>query len=254
MENDAFGLALSEASEQGSQVWHDIRAGRFTWSEISKLMDSGTRPMNASELKARPETGKGSKVKTIEDPSILSKPALTYIRNKCAETLTGMPTILPYSHATAHGDTWEPLAAEHFTEKTGLEFEILSFVPYGDHAGGSPDRKIMGKNEIVEFKCPYNSWNQVDYLMLVDQWDIKREYPEYYWQAQGNLLGGGFDLCHFCTYDYRMTEEKNKMVYIPIKPIEEDQDLIIKKLAMAIEEKLRTLQIIRNQKPTLVIK
>lgn len=248
---DAFDLALAEASEQGSQQWHDVRAGRFTSSEIHFLMDSGTRPMNAAELAARPKEGKGSKSKFIEDPALLSKPALTYIRNKCAETLTGMPSILPYSHATAHGDTWEPVAAEYFTKRTGLEFEIISFVPFGDHAGGSPDRKILGRDEILEIKCPYNSWNQVDYLMLVDQWDLRREYPAYYWQCQANLLFTGFKICHFCTFDNRMNDEKNKLVYIPITPVEDDQNLIIKKLEMAIEEKLRTLQIINKQPDTL---
>lgn len=250
---DAFELALSEQSEQGSQQWADIRAGRFTSSEIYKLMESGTRLMTPEELKLRPKEGKGSKAKYIEDPAVMSKPTLTYIRNKVAETLTGIAEISVYSHATAHGDTWEPVAAEYFTQKTGLEFDILSFVPFGDHAGGSPDRKIKDRNEILEIKCPFNSWNQVDYLMLTDQWDLKREYPQHYWQCQANLLFTSADLCHFVTFDYRMNDEKNKMVYIPVKPIEEDQELLVRKLEVAIAEKLRTLDIINKQNPTLII-
>lgn len=248
---DAFDLALTEASEQGSPQWFDGRAGRFTSSEIFKLMESGTRLMNAAELAARPKSGKGSASKYTEDPTALSKPTLTYIRNKVAETLTGQAENSIYSQATAHGDTWEPVAAEYFTKMTGMEFEILSFKPYTDHAGGSPDRKIKDKNEILEIKCPFNSWNQVDYLMLTDQWDLKREYPQYYWQCQANLLFTGADLCHFVTFDYRMNEEKNKMFYLAIKPIKEDQDLLIIKIKMAVEEKLRTLEIIRKQPATL---
>lgn len=253
---DAFGLALSEQSEQGSQQWSDVRAGRFTASEIFKLMDSGTRMMNAAELKARPKEGKGKSAKMIEDPNLLSKPAITYINEKVAETLTGQAKPQVFSRATEWGDQFEPLAAEEFKKETGLDFEIISFVTFGDHAGGSPDRIIKGTGDILEIKCPYNSENQVAYLLLTDQWDLKRMHPNHYWQCMSNLLfsQGAAKMCHFVTYDYRMIEKKNQFCYIPIKPIEEDFDLIIKKLEVAVAEKLRALQIIRNQKPTLVIK
>lgn len=251
MEKDAFEKELFAASEQGSDAWGLNRAGRFTASEIHKLMESGSRLMTPAELALRPKSGKGSSTKFIEDPAVLSKPTLTYIRNKVSEVLTGMPHIQEPTKAMQHGDTWEPLAAEFFTQQTGLEFEILSFVPYGDYAGGSPDRKIKDRKELLEIKCPYNSWNQVDYLMLTDQWDLKREYPEYYWQSQGNLLFTGFEICHWVSFDYRMTDEKNKMVYIPIKPVAEDQELILKKLESAVGELLRTLDIIRKQPATM---
>jgi len=251
---DQFERELAEASEQGSQMWIDVRAGRFTSSEMWKLMESGTREMTPAELAARPKTGKGSKSKFIEDPSCLSKTTETYIRTKVAETLTGHAAEPVNTAATRWGDDFEPIAAEYFTEKTGLTFEILSFVPWGDHAGGSPDRKINGRNEILEIKCPYNSANQIDYLMLTDQWDLKALYPEHYWQCMSNLLFTGADLCHFVTYDYRMKEDKDKMFYLPIKIVSEDVDRIILKLESAIKEKLRVLQILRNQKPTLTLK
>jgi len=133
---DQFDIELAQASEQGSQMWVDIRAGRFTSSENWKLMESGTREMNAAELAARPKTGKGSKSKYIEDPSCLSETTETYIRTKVAETLTGQASHEFWSHATAWGDEYEPIAAEHYANKFQCEYEILSFVPFGDHAGG----------------------------------------------------------------------------------------------------------------------
>lgn len=242
---DALDKALAEMSEQGSGMWHDVRAGRFTASEIWKLMESGSRLMTEAELKARPKSGPGSKSKYIEDASCLSNTTQTYIRTKVAETLTGHAAEPVFSRATEYGDEMEPFAAQYFTERTGMEFEIVSFVPYTDHAGGSPDRKIKGKNELLEIKCPYNSANQVDYLMLTDQWDLKREYPEYYWQCMANMLFFGAELCHFITYDPRMIEEKHKMAYIKIKPIEEDQQLIITKLGTAVKEKLALLNLLK---------
>ena len=251
---DQFEQELAEASEQGSQMWIDVRAGRFTSSEMWKLMESGSRLMTPDELKLRPKSGKGSAAKYIEDPSCLSKTTETYIRTKVAETLTGHAAEAINTAPTRWGDDFEPIAAEYFTEKTGLTFEILSFVPFGDHAGGSPDRKITGRNEILEIKCPYNSANQIDYLMLTDQWDLKALYPEHYWQCMSNLLFTDTKVCHFVTYDHRMKEDKDKMFYLPIKIVSEDVDRIILKLESAIKEKLRVLEILRNQKPTLILK
>ncbi len=243
---DAFDLALAEASEQGSQVWTDIRAGRFTASEMHRLMKSGTRDMTPAELKARPKTGVGSSAKKIEDPRCLSPDTKTYIYEKVAETLTGIAKQKVFSFATAHGEEMEPIAAEEFSKfRGGLDYNIISFVPFGDHAGGSPDRGIKGANEIVEIKCPYTSVMQVNYLMLMDQWDLKRDFPEYYWQCQSNLLFTKADLCHFVTYDHRMKEDKHKIVHIEIKPIAEDLELLGVKLGSAIKEKLAILDLLK---------
>lgn len=242
---DAFDDELAAVSEQGSQNWFDIRAGRFTSSEFHRLMKSGSREMTPAELAARPKTGKGSKSKFIEDPACISDDTLTYIYQKVAETMTGQVDTTPPSYAMQHGDQMEPFAAEVYAERFKCEFDILSFVPYGDHAGGSPDRKIKGTNKIIEIKCPYNSANQVKYLMLTDQWDLKREHPEYYWQCLCNILFTGADSCDFVAYDHRMIDPKHQMVVIEIKPIEEDLIRIGVKLGAAIKEKEAILKLLK---------
>jgi len=239
---DNFDLELAQASEQGSVNWLNVRAGRFTSSEIHRLMKSGSRLMSESELKARPKSGKGSSSKFIEDSSCVSEDAKTYIMEKVAETLTGEPKNEVFSHATSWGDTWEPWAAEYFTKVTGLELEIIGFVPWGDHAGGSVDRGVVGKDEHVEIKCPYNSKNQIDYLMLTDQYDLKRDYPNHYWQVAANCLFTKKPLAHFVTFDPRMKSDKHKMVHIEVVPNEDDYQLLALKLKYAEMEK----QIILN--------
>lgn len=241
---DKFEEELCLASEQGSQNWIDLRAGRFTSSEMWKLMESGTREMTPAELAARPKTGKGSKSKFVEDVSCLSKTTETYIRTKVAEALTGQCAPNVFSYATAHGDEMEPFAAEEWAKRKGIEYEILSFVPFGDHAGGSPDRKIKGANRLLEIKAPYNSANQINYLMLTDQWDLKRNYPDHYWQCMSNLLFTGADFCDFVTYDHRMKDPKHQMSHIEIKAINEDFDRIIIKLEAAIKEKLQLINLL----------
>lgn len=243
---DALDMALAEASEQGSQNWIDIRAGRFTASEFYRLMKDGRRPMTPAELKMRPKSGPGSKAKMIEDPRCMNEDTKSYIEEKVAETLTGIAKQKVFSFATQHGEDMEPIAAEEFSKfMGGIEYDILSFVPFGDHAGGSPDRKIKGKNEIVEIKAPYNSVNQVKYLMLTDQWDLKRDFPEYYWQCQANLLFTKSDVCHFVTYDHRMKEDKHKIVHIEVFPKAEDFEYMGVKLGIAIKEKLDILNLLK---------
>lgn len=238
---DALDNDLAAASEQTSQNWFDIRIGRFTSSQMHRLIKSGTRLMTADELAKRPKSGPGSSAKQTEDPSKFSDDGETYVYEKIAETLTGQVSPEVYSNATAHGSDLEPIAAEYFIEKTGFSHEIVSFVPFGDQAGGSPDRYVNGE-EILEIKCPYNSVHQVKYLMLTDQWDLKRNYPAHYWQCMSNLLFTGKSLCHFVTFDHRFTKEEHKMSWIKITPHAGDMDLIAVKLAAAVKMKLEFLQ------------
>ena len=238
---DAFDKELYQVAEQGSENWHKIRAGRFTASEIHRLMKSGSRDMSPEELKQRPKEGKGSKSKKIEDPNLMSPDTVTYIRTKVAEVLTGRVVEGRMSGPMLDGIEWEPYAAEYYKQKFGVELEIAGFKMFGDHAGGSIDRRIVGVNKLLEIKCP-ESATHVGYLSLVDQWDLKREKPEYYWQCMSNIHFGNFDGAVFMSFDFRMIEDRHKYVTIDIKPIAEDIDLIDTKIAAAVKEKLILLK------------
>lgn len=238
---DALDDELASASEQQSQNWFDIRIGRFTSSEIHRLIKSGSRPMTELELANRPKKGPGSSAKLTEDNSKFSPDGETYVYEKVAETLTGQILTGGFSQATQWGDDLEPIAAEYFIQKMGYTHEIISFFPFGDHAGGSPDRVVNG-NELLEIKCPFNSTNQVKYLMLTDQADLKSLYPEFYWQVMANLFFTQKTLCHFVTYDHRFTKEEHKMSWIKVEPSQTDFQLIADKLAAAIKMKLEWLQ------------
>lgn len=227
---------------QGSEQWDQIRAGRFTSSELYRLMGATYREMTAEELKARPKTGKGSKVTRIEvfDSEALSETADKYVKEKVAETILGMPKPSAYAYPLVYGKEMEPMAVEYFQDKVGLECKEIGFVAFGDHAGGSPDRELEN-GEILEVKCPYTIDSQIDYLMLTDQWDLRRMYPDYFWQCQGNLLFTHASLCHFVTYDPRYPE-KLRMTHIQVKPDEDAFNAIIKKLEAAVKEKLAMIQ------------
>lgn len=241
---DDFEKALAEQSEQGSQIWGDMRCGRFTSSEMHRLIKNGERLMTESELIEYKLANPKSKAKWTEDPTKFSPDGDTYILEKVAEVLTGQPKDDVWSHATAWGDTWEPYAAEYYARKFNVEFEIIAFKPFGDHAGGSPDRKIVGQKRGLEIKCPHQSKNQVNYLQLFDQWDLKKFYPEHYWQCMSNLLFMEWDVIDLVTFDPRMKEDKHKLYKMEIIPNSGEFDLICKKIESAVKEKLELLRII----------
>lgn len=248
MKEDFFDSLLDPTTAlqhiaQGSDQWDEIRIGRFTSSEIHFLMGPAYREMTAEELKARPKSGKGSSSKRIEVYEQLSDKAETYIKIKVAETLTGQKKDVSYAYPLVYGKETEALAVEYFQEKTGLECEDIGFIAFGDHAGGSPDRKLKAVNEIIEVKCPWAIETQVDYLILTDQWDLKGLKPEYFWQCQSNLLFTGAELCHFVTFDPRYPDEQ-KMTHIKVKPDNDAFEALTKKIAAAVKQKLETIQLI----------
>src|SRR5690606_18658477 len=230
---------------QGSDEWETIRLGRFTSSEIYKIMECGKRPMTKEELAARPKTGKGSKTTMIADPTKMSERGLKYIRQKVWETLTGMPVPQGYAFPMVRGKELEPEAVQFFEQKFGVETETVGFQVFSDHAGGSPDR-IIGDDEGLEIKCP-SSEEQIAYLMLTDHWDLKRGYPEYYWQCVSLMLFTNRKRWHFATYDPRMQDEKHRMSHVVIEweKVEEDIDLVITALEGAVKEKLHLLSMLK---------
>lgn len=227
--------------DQNSPEWDAVRLGRFTASELHRLMEPSKREMTEAELKARPKTGKGSAVKYAYDYSKLSEAAMTYVSEKVAEVFTGFAKSQGYAFPLVWGQDNEPKAADYFAEKTGLEVESCGFFTYTDHAGGSPDR-LVGADAILEIKCPFESVNQVKYLQMVDHYDVRNNYFPYWVQCQANMLFTDRKLCHFVTFDGRMIDERHKMSHIEIPADAEFHDLIRAQITLAVKEKLALIQ------------
>lgn len=230
--------------QQGTNEWDQMRLGRFTSSEIYKIMECGKRLMTKDELAARPKSGKGSKTTFVPDPSQMSATGIKYIRQKVWETLAGVPLPGPYAYPLVYGKQTEPEAVEYFEQKNNIETIVVGFQTFSDHAGGSPDR-LIGTDEGLECKCP-SSDEQIDYLMMTDHHDLKRNYPQYYWQCASLMLFTNRKKWHFCTFDPRMLNDKHKMTHIIVEweKIEDDLDAIVKALAGAIAEKMKLINLL----------
>lgn len=168
--------------EQKSAEWYAQRAGKFTGSEIHKLMKSGR-----------------SKDKEFSDT------AMTYIYDKVAEIMTNGQSIRFKqfdSRATDWGNEQEPNALKCYQDFTGNIVIPAEFAQYSDFFGASPDG-LVGEDGLLEAKCPYNTINHIRHMLCVTLDDLP---DEYYWQIQAELLATGRKWCDFISYDSRCTD------------------------------------------------
>jgi hypothetical protein len=186
--------------------WEQSRIGRFTASEIHKLMQKG---------RAKDQYfGTG---------------ATTYIKTKVAEIITGERTPDVSSNAIEYGRSLEPEAFEVFNREypdlKALHYGISvpKFFPYGDFAGGSPDGET-NDNGIIEIKCPYNSTNHVEHLLLNTAEDLLSQCPEYYYQVQANMMFSERDRAYFISYDPRIIDYQFRL---KVLVVEKDEDVFI---------------------------
>jgi len=191
------------------QNWLETRKGKFTASEIHKLM-GGSR-----------------------SGGLLSQTAETYVYEKCAELLTG-EIKNTYAPALDWGKEYELEAFNCFSKNS---FESMSyyggenyvFIPYGIYSGYSPDG--LSDKSILEIKCPYNSGNHLKNFSINDAESLKKIRPEYYWQMQLGMIAANLDNGYFVSFDPRMPD--NKQLHIAEIERHEVQGEIDEKLEAA---------------------
>ncbi len=141
--------------EQGSQEWHEIRAGKVTGSKIADLL-------------AERKDGKPSAMRS------------TYMWELIADRWREGPVEVNdwQSGPMAHGKITEPVARAFYEFKMGLEVKEVGFVPHPlmpEDAGCSPDGLILDARGMVEgaveIKCP-NTATHAGYC-LSDKMDSK---------------------------------------------------------------------------------
>lgn len=206
------------------QAWKGERLGKFTASEIGKLMTKGR-----------------AKDQYFGDT------AMTYIESRAAEIITQEPvTDLEGMKAIEWGNNHEPEAALLFSEKFP-DFiyygkENSKFFPYEPvklWAGGSPDG-LIHRRAVVEFKCPENSTHHIKYWRMKRGPDLKEIKPIYYGQVQFNMMSTGVDLGYFVSYDPRPLEREVRMKILEVPYDKAYCKELDERLKRAVEE-LRTI-------------
>lgn len=188
------------------EAWEQQRLGKFTSSEIWKLMGNG-------RVKGNP----------------FSQTAMTYIKTKAAELITGERTPDVNSNAIEYGRSMESEAFEVFNRllpdlgAVHYGISVPKFYEYGDFAGGSPDGETGLDEAVIEIKCPYNSTNHIVHLLLNDGNDLKAECEDYYWQVQANMLFTGRHKAYFISYDPRVVKFEHRIKVLEVYADEHDK-------------------------------
>lgn len=166
--------------QQRSKEWFQARCGKFTASMIHTLY-------------VQPRT------KADKDAGKFGATAMTYIKKKAIETVTGIPERPVFSKQMEHGTEWEPIAAIRFDEIMGFKSKEAPFFEFSDYSGATPDR-IIDRNTIIEIKCPYTDDNHFDFLSMVTAQDLYEIEKKYFYQVHHQILCSGAEKCYFVTY------------------------------------------------------
>lgn len=211
--------------DQKSSEWYEARMGKFTSSELYKLMTNGR-----------------AKDKEFGDT------AISYISVKLHEYFTA-GTCLDYgfqgNKATEWGTYYEPEARSFYSEKTGNLVQECGFIQskLSEMFGGSPDG-LVGEDGIIEIKCPYES-GHIKNLAYQNADEFKKNEDKYYAQIQGNLMATERQWCDFISYDPRYQNDRFK---IKIIRINRDDEFIT-----LATEKIKKAEILFNEMLTKII-
>lgn len=158
---------MEQTIEQRTEEWNNQRKGKFTASEIYKLMG----------VKGLGETGK------------------TYAIEKAIEELYGKVDDDFISFDMQRGIEIEPLAFNYFSDVMDLKFIKVTncgFFDNCEHSGASPDG-LVGDYGILEIKCPKAS----TFFKLVATNEIDQKY---FYQMQMQMLSTGRNKAFFFNY------------------------------------------------------
>ena len=151
--------------EQRSNEWFEQRSGRFTASEIYKLM--GVKGLGL----------------TGEDYAFQKACEIVFGRNEDDNFM---------SFDMQRGVELEPLAFEKFTNINFYDVKEATFFPFGESAGASPDG-LVGTDAILEIKCP----KPLKIFGLINGDEIDKGYQ---FQMQMQMLCTNSVRCHFFNY------------------------------------------------------
>jgi len=202
-----------ENVQQRTNEWHEQRKGKFTASEIVKLLG----------IKGLGETGK------------------SYAIEKAIEQLYGEMEENFVSFDMQRGIDLEPLAFAKFKEIKELDFievENCGFFDFGTDAGASPDG-LVGDDGILEIKCPRST----TFFELVATNEVDKKY---YAQMQMQMLATNRNKAYF--FNYLVHEGKEYWHEIIVPKCEKTCDLIWDRILEAAEIKKEYIEKINNNK------
>lgn len=204
--------------------WYVDRWGKFTASEIYKILSSG----------------RGS--------DMFGAPAKEYIRQKAIENMSVMweRPELEFVKAILHGRAHEYPAFEAYksvSRNYSMQYfgsDNPVFIRFNEDSGGSPDGIIGSAKNVtwgLELKCPKNPGIHLDHMEMANQYDLEAYNLSYYAQIQFNLMVTKAEGWHFVSYDERYRAPHMKIKILDVFPDRRFQDNLEIRLRMAIRHR-----------------
>lgn len=169
---------------QGSEEWYEARLGFVTASNFGKVLNK--------------KTGRG-----------------LYMRKIAAERLTGFREESYKNDVMEAGSERETEARRYYEMANDCKVEQVGFVMRDEWIGGSPDG-LIGKNGLLEIKCPLSS-THIEVILSGKMPTL--HIP----QVQGLLWVTERKWCDFVSFDSRVLSQPMFVVRV-----ERDQDYCIK--------------------------
>jgi hypothetical protein len=193
--------------EPQSLAWFGARLGKFTSSEIWKIINTG----RSGELVT--QTGR------------------SYILSKVAEAVSDVAPEEIFAKSLDWGKENEPRAITAFTLLSNKTVETHTAYD-ADMVFGTPDGET--ETHVLEIKCPYDQTRHVENLLIADADELKRARPEYYWQLTMNMMLAGKRKGYFISYDPRM-KEIARMKVIELTLNEWDVEALVERINLAMQ-------------------
>lgn len=189
MRNDLNDILAAQPT-QHSLDWFRARLGKFTGSEVGRLM----------------KAGKGK-------DEYFGKDALSYTNEVVAERLLNPSVVMldelfeeylmqvtASSKAMAWGNDQEMNARTLYSKVTGRKVTSCGAVELSEWFASSPDGVCLDDNGCIEIKCP-TSKVHTEYLLNVQTAEeLKAVRPLYYWQCIAHMAVTGADWCDWVSY------------------------------------------------------
>lgn len=189
MRNDLNDITATQPA-QHSLDWYRVRLGKFTGSQVGRLMKSGR--------------GKDE---------YFSKGAISYISEVVAERLLNPAVVevdelfeeyllqtTPSSKALAWGNDQELNARGLYVKTHKVKVSSTGAVEMLPFFASSPDGVVMDGDGVIEIKCPAPK-THTDYLINIKDADgLKALEPEYYWQCMACMACTGAAWCDWMSY------------------------------------------------------
>ena len=189
MRNDLNDILAAQPT-QHSLDWYRARLGKFTGSQVGRLMKSGR--------------GKDE---------YFGKDAISYITEVVAERMLNPSVVMmdelfeeyllqttASSKTLAWGNDQEMNAKALYAKLRKVKITSCGAVELSKWFASSPDGLVLENNGCVEVKCPTPKVH-VEYMVNVhNAEDLKKVKPEYYWQCVAHMAVTGAEWCDWMSY------------------------------------------------------